>query len=88
MDLKIKNMKEFSNMFFFELVIDDVLGVRGWKIRKDIDGNFELMLPQMKNKRNIYNDTSVLYDDDTYDRILELALKELVKLQGSNEVIE
>ena len=88
MDFVIKNMKEFSNMYFFELLIDGELGVYGWKIRKDINGCYELLVPERKNKRGIYEPTSVIYTNDTYDRILEKALVELVKLVGDNEVIK
>ena len=88
MKIVIKNMKEFSGLFFFELVLDDSIGIRGFKITRDMDGEYELMLPQMKGKKGIYKDTSVLYDEDVYDRILEHALIELTKLTGENEVIK
>lgn len=88
MELKIKNMKEFNGLFFFELVIDDVLGVRGFKIARDINGDYELQLPQYKGKKGIWIDSSILYDENFYDKILDLALVELSKIVGSNEVIK
>ena len=88
MDYKIKNMKEFSGMFFFELVIGGVLGIRGFKIRVDMEGEYELVVPQYKSKKG-WKDSAILYDEgDTYDRILEKALMELAKITGDNEVIK
>lgn len=87
MDFTIKNMKEFSGYFFFELVVGDVIGIRGWKLMLDTDGNYELKNPERQNKRGIYTKTTVLYDNDTYDEILELALIELSKLTDG-EVIK